>query len=207
MAQSAEGTTSTHSAPAAQASPARPAPPAPPALSTKQLTGIIGALALGAFLMILNETVLTVALPSIMADYDVTAETGQWLTTGFLLTMAVVIPLTGYLIQRFTLRSLFVFALSSFLVGILLAIVAPGFSVLLLARIIQAIGTAIVLPLLMSTTLSTRPSPAPGNGHGSELDRDRSGPRDRPDCVGHHRQFAVVALDLRCDGYHWPQSS
>lgn len=157
MAQSAEGTTSTHSAPAAQASPARPAPPAPPALSTKQLTGIIGALALGAFLMILNETVLTVALPSIMADYDVTAETGQWLTTGFLLTMAVVIPLTGYLIQRFTLRSLFVFALSSFLVGILLAIVAPGFSVLLLARIIQAIGTAIVLPLLMSTTLSLVP--------------------------------------------------
>ncbi|MGO1607769.1 MAG: MFS transporter, partial [Brevibacterium yomogidense] len=158
MAQSAEGTTSTHSAPAAQASPARPAPPAPPALSTKQLTGIIGALALGAFLMILNETVLTVALPSIMADFGVTAEAGQWLTTGFLLTMAVVIPLTGYLIQRFTLRTLFVFALCSFLVGVVLAIVAPSFSVLLISRIIQAIGTAIVLPLLMSTTLSLVPA-------------------------------------------------
>lgn len=107
--------------------------------------------------MILNETVLTVALPSIMADYAVTVEAGQWLTTGFLLTMAVVIPMTDYLLQRFTLRALFVFALRSFLVGLLLAVVAPAFSVLLAARIIQAIGTAIVLPLLMSTTLTLVP--------------------------------------------------
>ena len=151
MAHTAEGTKSPHTA------PVPPTPQAPPALSKKQLTGIIGALALGAFLMILNETVLTVALPSIMADYAVTAEAGQWLTTGFLLTMAVVIPMTGYLLQRFTLRALFVFALCSFLLGLLLAVVAPTFSVLLAARIIQAIGTAIVLPLLMSTTLTLVP--------------------------------------------------
>ncbi|MCC3274197.1 DHA2 family efflux MFS transporter permease subunit [Arthrobacter zhangbolii] len=128
-----------------------------PALSTKQLTGIIGALALAAFLMILNETVLTVALPSIMADFEVSAAAGQWLTTGFLLTMSVVIPTTGYLLQRFTTRSLFIFALSSFLVGTLIAVFAPGFAFLLVARIIQAVGTAIVLPLLMTTTLTLVP--------------------------------------------------
>lgn len=139
------------------APPDSPTAPAPPVLPKKQLTAIIGALALGAFLMILNETVLTVALPSIMADYGVTAATGQWLTTGFLLAMAVVIPLTGYLLQRFTLRGLFVFALSSFLVGTLVAIVAPNFSILLLARVLQAVGTAIVLPLLMNTTLTLVP--------------------------------------------------
>ena len=130
---------------------------AAPIVTTKQLTGIIGALALAAFLMILNETVLTVALPSIMADFDVSAAAGQWLTTGFLLTMSVVIPTTGFLLQRFTTRALFTFALSAFLVGTLIAIFAPGFPFLLIARIIQAVGTAIVLPLLMTTTLSLVP--------------------------------------------------
>ena len=131
--------------------------PSRPELSTKQLTGIIGALALAAFLMILNETVLTVALPSIMADLDVTAAAGQWLTTGFLLTVSVVIPTTGFLLQRFTTRSLFIFALASFLLGTALAVFAPSFAVLLIARIIQAVGTAIVLPLLMTTTLTLVP--------------------------------------------------
>ncbi|MFL4472887.1 MDR family MFS transporter [Paeniglutamicibacter sp. MACA_103] len=137
--------------------PAAPAQQDAPALSKKQLTGIIGSLALAAFLMILNETVLSVALPAIMVDLSVSAAAGQWLTTGFLLTMSVVIPTTGYLLQRFNSRNLFIFALSSFLVGTVVAIVAPSFAVLLLARIIQAVGTAIVLPLLMTTTLTLVP--------------------------------------------------
>ena len=147
----------TQTADAAGAPPATPATPAPPTLPKKQLIGIIGALALGAFLMILNETVLTVALPSIMADYGVSAAAGQWLTTGFLLTMAVVIPTTGFLLQRLPLRGLFVFAVGAFLVGTVLAIVAPVFGVLLAGRILQAVGTAIVLPLLMTTTLTLVP--------------------------------------------------
>ncbi|UPO76014.1 MDR family MFS transporter [Arthrobacter sp. Helios] len=145
-----------HDSPAAPAVE-RPHTAAPPAVSNKQLTGIIGALALAAFLMILNETVLTVALPSIMVDLDVSAAAGQWLTTGFLLTMSIVIPTTGFLLQRFTTRSLFVFALLSFLAGTLMAIFAPSFVFLLIARIIQAVGTAIVLPLLMTTTLTLVP--------------------------------------------------
>ncbi|KSU66710.1 DHA2 family efflux MFS transporter permease subunit [Arthrobacter sp. NIO-1057] len=131
---------------------------APPQLSTKQLTGIIAALALAAFTMILNETVLTVALPGIMADMNITAATGQWLTTGFLLTMSVVIPTTGFLLQRFNHRSLFMFAIISFLVGTVIAVIAPSFIFLLLARIIQALGTAIILPLLMTTTLTFVPA-------------------------------------------------
>lgn len=138
-------------------SPPIPSRQEPPTLPTKQLTGIIGALALAAFLMILNETVLSVALPAVMADLSVSAAAGQWLTTGFLLTMSVVIPTTGYLLQRFSSRSLFIFALSSFTVGTVIAIFAPTFAVLLVARIIQAIGTAIVLPLLMTTTLHLVP--------------------------------------------------
>ncbi len=138
-------------------SPPIPSRQEPPTLPTKQLTGIIGALALAAFLMILNETVLSVALPAVMADLSASAAAGQWLTTGFLLTMSVVIPTTGYLLQRFSSRSLFIFALSSFTVGTVIAIFAPTFAVLLVARIIQAVGTAIVLPLLMTTTLHLVP--------------------------------------------------
>ena len=138
--------------------PAHPPRNATATLPGRQLAGIIGSLALAAFLMILNETVLSVALPAIMADLSVSAAAGQWLTTGFLLTMSVVIPTTGYLLQRFSTRSLFIFAISSFLAGTVIAIFAPSFAVLLTARIIQAVGTAIVLPLLMTTTLSLVPA-------------------------------------------------
>ncbi|MGC5078225.1 MDR family MFS transporter [Agrococcus sp. DT81.2] len=117
----------------------------------------IGILVVSAFMMILNETVLSVALPPIMADFGITAEHGQWFTTGFLLTMAVVIPTTGFLIQRFTTRALFGAALALFALGSLLAALAPGFELLLLGRIVQAGGTAIILPLLMTTTLTSVP--------------------------------------------------
>ena len=126
-------------------------------LSGKALTGIIASLALAAFMMILNETVLTVALPGIMQDMAISASTGQWLTTGFLLTLSVVIPTTGFLLQRFAHRSLFFFAIISFIVGTAIAVVAPSFAFLLLGRIVQAVGTAIILPLLMTTTLTLVP--------------------------------------------------
>mgnify|MGYP002653960664 CR=1 FL=1 len=71
--------------------------------------------------MILNETALSVALPAIMADFDIPATSAQWLLTGFLLTMGVVIPTTGYLFQRFTVRQVFTAAMTSFVTGTLLA--------------------------------------------------------------------------------------
>lgn len=125
--------------------------------TTKTITKIITVLVLAAFLMILNETVLTIALPNLMAEFNVSAVSVQWLTTGFLLTMAIIIPTTGFLIQRFTTRALFGTALSLFVVGTLLAAFAPSVSVILIGRIIQAGGTAIVLPLLTTTTLTLVP--------------------------------------------------
>ncbi|WP_082812831.1 MDR family MFS transporter [Cellulomonas timonensis] len=136
-------------------------PALPPAIETEKATGRVGpvitVLVLSALIMILNETVLSVALPSIMGDFEVTAGTAQWLTTGFMLTMAVVIPTTGYLLQRFTTRTLFTAALVLFLVGTVLAGIAPAFAVILLGRVVQACGTAIILPLLMTTTLTSVP--------------------------------------------------
>lgn len=138
----------------AQEESAPPQTKAEQQLSSKGVTTIITVLALSAFLMILNETVLSVALPNLMAEFNVNAVSVQWLTTGFLLTMAVVIPTTGFLIQRFTTRSLFTVAVSLFLVGTFVAAIAPNVGVILVGRIVQASGTAIVLPLLMVTTLT-----------------------------------------------------
>lgn len=118
---------------------------------------LIGVLVVAAFVMILNETIMGVALPRLMVDLDITASTAQWLTTGFLLTMAVVIPTTGYLFQRFTLRQVFAAAMTLFSVGTFLAAIAPGFELLLVGRVVQAGGTAIMLPLLMTTVLRVVP--------------------------------------------------
>lgn len=122
--------------------------------NTRTITAVIAILAISAFVMILNETVLSVALPPLMAEFGVGATTIQWLTTGFLLTMAVVIPTTGYLLSRFSIRTLFIAALVLFLIGTAIAAVAPNFGVMLVARVVQAGGTAIVMPLLMTTTLT-----------------------------------------------------
>ncbi|MEU5467978.1 MDR family MFS transporter [Kocuria salsicia] len=125
--------------------------------STAGTTATIAVLLVAAFVVILNETVLNVALPHIMADMAVSAATVQWVTTSFMLTMAVVIPTTGFLLQRFGTRTVFALAMGSFSLGTLLAALTPSFGVLILARVVQAFGSAIMLPLLMTTILMLVP--------------------------------------------------
>lgn len=129
----------------------------PPAIP-REVKIVLSVLVISAMVMILNETILSVALPSIMADFNVGADVAQWLTTGFMLTMAVVIPTTGYLLQRFTTKAIFLTALSLFTVGTLVAALAPTFAILMVARVVQAAGTALVLPLLMTVALTVIPA-------------------------------------------------
>ncbi|MDQ0754602.1 MDR family MFS transporter [Arthrobacter sp. B3I4] len=130
--------------------------PAPDKLSRESVT-VIATLLVATFVVILNETIMNVALQRLMVDLRVDAPTVQWLSTGFMLTMAVVIPTTGFILQRLSTRAAFMLAMGLFSGGTLLAALAPGFEVLLLARIIQAGGTAIMLPLLMTTILTLVP--------------------------------------------------
>lgn len=109
------------------------------------------------FVVFLNETFLSVALTDIDNDLQISPTLGQWLSTGFALTMAVVIPITGWLLQRLNTRPVFITAMSLFTVGTLVAATASGFSVLLLGRIVQASGTAIMMPLMMTTIMSLVP--------------------------------------------------
>ncbi|MBB5907900.1 DHA2 family lincomycin resistance protein-like MFS transporter [Actinoalloteichus hymeniacidonis] len=118
---------------------------------------LIAVLVASAFVMILNETILSVALRDLTVDLDITTTTAQWLTSGFLLTMAVVIPTTAFLLERFTPRQIFLASLTLFGVGTLLSALAPGFGMLLVGRIIQACGTAVMMPLLMTSVMRLVP--------------------------------------------------
>ena len=120
---------------------------------------VIWLLLAASFVVILNETIMGVAIPHLVDDLHITISAAQWLTTAFMLTMAVVIPTTGFLLQRFATRPVFIAAMSLFSAGTLIAALAPGFEVLLLARVVQASGTAIMMPLLM-TTLMTLVAPS-----------------------------------------------
>lgn len=119
--------------------------------------GVIAPLLAAAFVVILNETTMAVALPALMHDLDISAQTAQWVSTGFMLAMAVVIPTTGFLMHRFTTRQIYALAMGLFSFGTVLAIIAPGFGPLLVARVVQGSGTAIMMPLLMTTIMMLVP--------------------------------------------------
>lgn len=115
---------------------------------------VITLLLISTFVVILNETIMGVALPRLMEDLAISASAAQWLTSAFMLTMAVVIPITGFLLQRFNTRPVFIAAMSLFSAGTLIAAISPGFEILLVARVVQASGTAIMFPLLLTTVLT-----------------------------------------------------
>ncbi|SKA80004.1 MFS transporter, DHA2 family, lincomycin resistance protein [Agreia bicolorata] len=160
----------TDSLPAVAASTHHDAPASPwasdPALAGRNRL-VISLLLVSAFVVILNETIMSVALPVLMKDLDIAAEAAQWLTTAFMLTMAVVIPITGFLLQRFNTRPVFLAAMALFSAGTFISAMAPGFEVLLAGRVIQASGTAIMMPLLMTTVLNLVPPATRGRTMGN----------------------------------------
>ncbi|MDN4472431.1 MDR family MFS transporter [Demequina zhanjiangensis] len=137
------------------------------AATARRNTTVIWMLIVAAFTVILNETIMGVAIPHLMTDLGISASDAQWLTTAFLLTMAVVIPTTGFLLQKYPTRGLYLVAMGLFTAGTVLGAIAPGFEVLLVARVIQASGTAIMFPLLMTTVMELEPPATRGRRMGS----------------------------------------
>ncbi|MER5648086.1 MDR family MFS transporter [Streptosporangium sp. NPDC002524] len=133
-------------------SPAKPVTAVP-----GRTPAVIRLLVLATFVVILNETIMINAIPRLMSALHITEQTAQWLSTAFMLTMAAVIPVTGWFLQRVSTRSAYATAMGLFLLGTALAAVAPSFEVLLGARIIQASGTAVMMPLLMTTLMQVVP--------------------------------------------------
>ncbi|MGK8509086.1 MDR family MFS transporter [Nocardia asiatica] len=132
------------------------AEPSAPASGGRTPT-VIRVLVLATFVVILNETIMINAIPRLMEDLSITDRAAQWVSTAFMLTMAAVIPTTGWFLQRVSTRTAYTAAMGVFLAGTALSAVAPSFAVLLVGRIIQAGGTAVMMPLLMTTLMTVVP--------------------------------------------------
>ncbi|MGZ0041643.1 DHA2 family efflux MFS transporter permease subunit [Paenibacillus ottowii] len=128
---------------------------------------IVAALLIGAIVAILNQTLISVALPKMMSDLNVDANIAQWLSTGFMLVNGVLIPVTAFLIARFSTRTLFMSAMTIFSIGTLLCAIAPSFSILLIGRLIQAAGAGIMMPLMMVVILNIYPIEQRGRAMGT----------------------------------------
>ncbi|MBO1198665.1 multidrug efflux MFS transporter [Staphylococcus simiae] len=108
---------------------------------------ILTALLFGMFIAILNQTLLNVALPKINTEFNISASTGQWLMTGFMLVNGILIPITAYLFNKYSYRKLFIIALVLFTIGSLICAISMIFPIMMAGRILQAIGAGILMPL------------------------------------------------------------
>ena len=118
---------------------------------------IVTNLIIGAFIAILNQTLLITAVPSIMTDLNIPFSQAQWLTTGFFLVNGIMIPVTAFLINKFETRKLYIYAMTMFTIGTLIAAVAVHFPTLLIGRIVQASGAGIMMPLTQVVLLTMFP--------------------------------------------------
>lgn len=135
-------------------------------LQQLKIIPIVMVLLSGAFIAILNQTLLATALPSIMKELQLTSNTVQWLQTVFLLVNGIMIPITAFLIGRFTTRALFLAAIGLFAAGTLICAVAPDFLLLIIGRIIQAAGAGIIMPLMQTVLFIVFPIEKRGSAMG-----------------------------------------
>lgn len=133
---------------------------------TKQQTVMLIIMVFGTFVTVLNQTVVTPAQPSIMTEMAIDASTVQWLTTGFTLVNAIMIPVTAYLTDKHSTKVLYIISMGIFAIGSLLAGVAPNFPVLLVGRLLQAAGAGILMPMVMTVLMLTFPVERRGSAMG-----------------------------------------
>ncbi|MCU5298575.1 DHA2 family efflux MFS transporter permease subunit [Bacillus paranthracis] len=127
---------------------------------------IITSFLIAGFIGLFSETALNMALKDLITGFDILETTAQWLTTGYLLTLGILVPISGLILQWFTTRQLFIASLVFSIIGTLIGAIAPTFSVLMIARIVQAVGTALLLPLMFNTILVIIPPHKRGRAMG-----------------------------------------
>lgn len=122
-----------------------------------KLTGKIFATGVMSFCGVVSETAMNVTFPTLMNEFNIGTSTVQWITTGYLLVLSLVITLSSYLKRNFTSRTLFLFSISCFILGTVLCYAAPSFMLLLLGRVMQGAGTGVALPLMFNIILAEAP--------------------------------------------------
>lgn len=111
---------------------------------------IVAILLAGAFIAILNQTLLITATPTIMAEFGLSENTGQWVTTIFMLVSGIMIPITAFLMETFTTKGLFRTSMITFSIGTIICALSLNFPMLMVGRVIQAAGAGILMPLMMT---------------------------------------------------------
>ena len=134
-------------------------------LSRQQIVMLV-IMIFGTFVTVLNQTVVTPAQPAIMAEMGIDEASVQWLTTGFTLVNAIMIPVTAYLTDKHSTKLLFIISLLIFAIGSFMAAVAPKFAVLLVGRLLQAAGAGILMPMVMTVLMLTFPPERRGSAMG-----------------------------------------
>ncbi|RAS79967.1 DHA2 family efflux MFS transporter permease subunit [Priestia endophytica] len=127
---------------------------------------IITSFLIAGFIGLFSETALNMALRDLITGFGIHETTAQWLTTGYLLTLGVLVPISGLILQWFTTRQIFMTSLVFSIIGTFIAAIAPTFSVLMIARVVQAVGTALLLPLMFNTILVIIPPHKRGRSMG-----------------------------------------
>lgn len=117
----------------------------------------MAAMLLGAFIGMLSETSLNIALPKLMIAFQTNLATIQWLVTGYMLVIGIILPLSSLISKWFTSRQITVFGLGAFIVGAAISACANNFSLLLTGRMIQGIGTGLILPLMFAVAMQIFP--------------------------------------------------
>lgn len=128
--------------------------------------GMIAILFIGAFAALLNNTLLNIALPTIMTEFEVSPAKVQWVTTSYMLVNGILIPASAFLTQRFSNRKIFLTAMSLFTIGTFIAMISPTFSFLVIGRMLQASGSGMMMPLLMNIILIAFPIERRGTAMG-----------------------------------------
>ena len=127
---------------------------------------LVAVLLIGTFCTVLNQTLLATAFPTLMKEFDISASTVQWLTTGFLLVNGIMIPVSAWLINSFSSKKLYLSAMGTFLIGTIICFIAQNFPVLLAGRLIQAVGVGLSMPLLQNIMLTIFPPEKRGSAMG-----------------------------------------
>ena len=126
-------------------------------VNEKQRTSIFINILISCIASSMLATALTTALPSMVVDFHISVTTGQWLTSGYSLAMGITMPLTAFLITKFPTRKLYLTAISLFIAGLALCVVAPNFVVLMFGRVLQACGNGILTSMAQVILLTMYP--------------------------------------------------
>jgi DHA2 family lincomycin resistance protein-like MFS transporter len=127
---------------------------------------IIAVLVFSAFIAVFNETILNVALSPLMVEMNVTAGKIQWIITAYMIVVAVLVPVTAFLIQSFGTKQLYLAAMTLLLLGTICAACSGSFLMLLISRMLQASGTGMMIPIMMNTVLLVTPPENRGSAMG-----------------------------------------